>query len=192
MKTDLEYLKENRGKKLLLHSCCGPCSTYVISYLKEYVDITVIYYNPNIYPEKEYIKRKEEQLKVLNNLNIPFLDSEYDSVKFNNYLAPYKDYKEGSIRCEMCFKYRLEYTAKQAKENNFDIFATTLSVSPHKNSDLINEIGLELENKYNVKYLISNFKKEDGYKKSIELSKKYNLYRQNYCGCVYSLNEKEN
>ena len=156
----------NGKKKLLLHSCCGPCSSYVISYLTNYFDITILYYNPNIYPYDEYLKRKEEQIKLIKEIdksnNVDILDCDYDNENYE------------------------ELTASTAKDNGYDYFCTTLSVSPYKNALWINEIGRELEDKYKVKWLYSDFKKKDGYKKSILLSQKYNLYRQNYCGCVYS------
>ena len=179
-------------KKLLLHSCCGPCSSYVISYLSNYFDITILYYNPNIYPYEEYLKRKEEQIKVINDLNndlkikIDILDCDYDNDEYNKSIRGYEKESERGLRCKICYRLRMKKTAELAKDNNYDYFGTTLSVSPHKNVTWINEIGKELEDDYNVKWLYSDFKKKDGYKKSIELSKKYNLYRQDYCGCVYS------
>ena len=167
--------------KLLLHSCCGPCSSSVIERLRDYFDITVIYYNPNIEPKEEYEKRKSEQLRLLNELGIKFMDIDY-----LNKIKGYENEPENGLRCPLCFELRLDKTASKAKENNFDFFGTTLTVSPHKNSKIINEIGLKLEERYGVKFLLSDFKKEDGYKRSIELSKKYDLYRQDYCGCLYS------
>lgn len=174
--------------KLLLHSCCGPCSTTVLSFLKDYFDITVLYYNPNIEPLEEYKKRKLEQIRFINELNSPYvklLDCDYDNESFKNATKGLEKEKEGGARCSVCFKLRLEKTAILAKNGNFDYFGTTLTVSPYKNSHIINEIGAFLEQRYKVHYLFSDFKKKDGYKKSIELSKKYNLYRQNYCGCLY-------
>lgn len=174
--------------KLLLHSCCGPCSTTVLSFLKDYFDITVLYYNPNIEPLAEYEKRKSEQIRFINELNDPYVkfrDCDYDNVSFKNATVGLEKEKEGGARCSVCFKLRLEKTAQLAKDENFDYFGTTLTVSPYKNSRIINEIGAFLEQAYGVQYLYSDFKKNDGYKKSIELSHKYNLYRQNYCGCLY-------
>ena len=176
-------------KTLLLHSCCGPCSSYVLSYLKEEFDITLVYYNPNIYPRREYYKRYNEQKRLIKEMfndeikimNCPYIPFVYYSKVFKN-----KKDKEGGSRCHICYKLRMEKTAKLAKKYGFDYFTTTLSVSPYKNSDVLNEIGKSLEEKYHVNYLESNFKKKDGYKKSIEYSKEYNLYRQNYCGCKYS------
>ncbi|MGN1323385.1 MAG: epoxyqueuosine reductase QueH [Bacilli bacterium] len=172
--------------KLLLHSCCGPCSSSVIERLRDYFDITVIYYNPNIEPKEEYEKRKSEQLRLLNELGIKFMDIDYLNNEYHEKVKGYENEPENGLRCPLCFELRLDKTASKAKENNFDYFGTTLTVSPHKNSKIINEIGLKLEEKYGVKFLLSDFKKEDGYKRSIELSKKYDLYRQDYCGCLYS------
>lgn len=175
-------------KKLLLHSCCGPCSSYVLTYLKKYFDISVYYYNPNIYPKEEYEKRVQTQKQIINELkDITFIEAPYDEEDYYNFVKGYEKEKEGGKRCNLCFLYRLEKTAKYAKENNFDYFTTTLSVSPYKNSEMLNKIGGILEEKYNIKYLYSDFKKKEGYKTSIELSKKYNLYRQHYCGCKYSI-----
>lgn len=178
-------------KRLLLHSCCGPCSSYVIEYLTEYFDITILYYNPNIYPESEYIKRKNEQIKLINSMphknKLDIMDCDYEPKLFNELTRGHELDKEGADRCSICFKLRLSASASLAKENNYDFFGTTLTVSPHKNSKIINSIGSSLESEYSVKYLYSDFKKKEGYKRSIELSKKYDLYRQNYCGCKYSL-----
>ena len=173
--------------KLLLHSCCGPCSTSVIEKLKDYFDITVIYYNPNIEPEIEYVKRKIEQLKVLNKLNIKYADCDYENEVFKKISEGLELEPEGGKRCHKCYLMRLNYVAKFAKNNNYDMFSTTLTVSPYKHSDVLNKIGLNLEKEYGVKYLVSDFKKRDGYKRSRELSNEYNLYRQDYCGCLYSL-----
>lgn len=182
--------------KLLLHSCCGPCSSYVISFLTNYFDITILYYNPNIEPKEEYEKRKKEQkrlLKVISTVNkLDFLDCDYDNEAYRNSVVGLEGEKEGGKRCDVCFKLRLEYTALKAIDLEYDYFGTTLTVSPYKNAKLINTIGEELESSYNIKWLVSDFKKREGYKKSIELSKKYELYRQHYCGCTFSkeLSEK--
>ena len=175
---------------LLLHSCCAPCSSYVIEYLSNYFNITIYYYNPNISPKEEYLKRKNEQIKFIkefkskNKLDIIDVDYNYDD--FLNIAKGLENEFEGGSRCSKCYLLRLEETAKKSKELTYDYFATTLTVSPYKNSKKINEIGYLLEQKYGVKYLCSDFKKKDGYKRSIELSKEYNLYRQDYCGCIYS------
>lgn len=182
-------------KKILLHSCCAPCSTAVIERLNNDYEITILYYNPNIYPEAEYLKRKNEELKYIEifnqknaNSKIKFLDYDYESEIFYAKTKGFENEREGGARCAICFKLRLEKTANLAKNNGFDIFGTTLTVSPHKNAELINAIGKALEKKYEIEYLESNFKKQDGYKRSIELSKENNLYRQNYCGCEFALN----
>lgn len=179
--------KLNYRPKVLLHSCCAPCSSHVVTLLKEYFDVTVLYYNPNIYPLEEYLKRKNEQIKLLEILNIPIMDIDYDHNEFKENVKGFEDEKEGGARCNKCFALRLEKTAILAQLNQFEYFCTTLTVSPYKNSQIINKIGAMLEQKYNVKYLYSDFKKKEGYKKSIELSKKYDLYRQHYCGCEYSV-----
>ena len=179
--------------RILLHSCCGPCSSHVITFLSKYFKIDILYYNPNIYPEEEYLKRKSEQIRLIKELQkeceLGYIDCDYDEEKYYESIKGLEEEKEGGKRCINCFKLRLEKTAIEAKKNNYDYFTTTLSVSPYKNSKILNEIGLELEKKYNIKWLPSDFKKEEGYKKSIELSKKYNLYRQHYCGCKYSLKD---
>ena len=188
-----EILKNLNGqKKLLLHSCCGPCSSYVITYLMNHFDITIRYYNPNIYPYVEYLKRKVEQIKVIDELNkisknsISILDCDYDNSKYEEEIKGFEKEPERGKRCEICYNLRMEKTAILAQKKGYDYFCTTLSVSPYKNANLINKIGENLEEKYQVKWLYSDFKKKDGYKKSIELSNKYNLYRQDYCGCIYS------
>jgi hypothetical protein len=192
----LEQLVENLDyvPKLLLHSCCAPCSSRCIEFLSDYFDITVLYYNPNISPEEEYKKRKEEQIRFLKEFpsknKLDILDVEYNYNDFLNIAKGLENVKEGGARCFKCYKLRLEKTAILAKQNNFDYFATTLTVSPYKNSKVLNEIGALLEEKYNIPYLYSDFKKKEGYKRSIELAKKYNLYRQDYCGCIYSMIER--
>ena len=180
---------------ILLHSCCAPCSSHVISVLSPHFDITILYYNPNIEPYKEYLKRKEEEIRFIgeypasNKLDI--IDCDYDNDKFHEVVKGLEDLREGGNRCFICYELRLDKTAKTAKELGYDYFATTLSVSPYKNSKKLNEIGLKLSDEYDVKYLISDFKKKNGYKHSIELSKEYNLYRQDYCGCIYSRKDRE-
>ena len=188
---DIDNNNNNNSKpKLLLHSCCAPCSSYVIEYLTKYFDITIFYYNPNISPIDEYLKRKDEQIRLItkiNNINnIDIMDCDYDNDIYEEKVKGLENEPERGNRCTVCFKLRLEKTAVNAKKLDYDYFGTTLTLSPYKNADLINKIGLDLEKKYNIKYLVSDFKKKDGYKRSIELSKKYDLYRQNYCGCKYS------
>ena len=173
--------------KLLLHSCCGPCSSSVIDTLKDLFDITIFYYNPNIEPKEEYEKRKKEQIRLIDELGyVKYLDCDYDNEEFLKASTGLEEEKEGGLRCSKCFNLRMEKTAKVAKDNSYEFFGTTLTVSPHKNSKIINEIGYELSQKYDIKFLFSDFKKHDGYLKSIRLSEKYNLYRQDYCGCHYS------
>lgn len=184
-------------KKILLQSCCAPCSTAVIERLVEDFDITILYYNPNIYPEEEYLKRKNEELKYIKIFNekntdkIKFFDCDYESEKFYQKTKGFENEREGGARCAICFRLRLEKTAELAKKNGFDIFGTTLTVSPHKNAELINGIGLELQKEYDVEFLVSNFKKQNGYKRSVELAKENDLYRQNYCGCEFALRVQE-
>ncbi len=199
MKTNYQLLLDEtlknikKGSRLLLHSCCGPCSSYVLTYLLDYFDITVFYYNPNIQPIDEYQKRLTEQIKVINAISknkIKIVTLEYDEQEFFQKVKGLEEEKEGGKRCPICYRLRLEKTAEYAKEHGFDYFTTTLSVSPYKHSDILNNIGKSLETKYQIPYLYSDFKKKDGYKKSIELSKKYNIYRQDYCGCIYSLKER--
>ena len=173
--------------KLLLHSCCAPCSSYVIDYLHKFFDITIFYYNPNISPKEEYDKRKEEQIRFIKNYDdIKFMDCDYDNELYNELIKGLENEPERGSRCTVCFKLRLEKTADAAINNNFDYFGTTLTVSPYKNANLINEIGQTIAKENNIYWLYSDFKKNDGYKKSIELSKEYELYRQDYCGCIYS------
>ncbi len=188
-------LKDDKVPDLLLHSCCAPCSTYVILYLSNYFNITLFFYNPNIMPDEEYNKRLEEQKKFIEYIKtknpIRFVEGSYNYKLFLNKVKGLEMEREGSLRCFKCYKLRLEETAKYAKNNNYDYFATTLTVSPYKNAQKINEIGIILGESYKINYLVSDFKKKDGYKKSIEISKKYNLYRQSYCGCSFS-NQKIN
>lgn len=176
--------------KLLLHSCCAPCSSYVITYLKPYFDITILYYNPNIEPIEEYNKRKEEQKRLCNILGVSILDCDYDNDVFHECVKGLEEEKEGGNRCFVCYRLRLEKTAQIALKEKFDYFGTTLTVSPFKNSKKLNEIGLELEMIYKIPYLISDFKKKEGYKQSIVLSREYHLYRQDFCGCIYSVRDK--
>jgi len=176
--------------KLLLHTCCAPCSSYVIEYLSNYFEITILYYNPNISPFEEYEKRLNEQKRLLKEITtkhpVCLLECKYDHESFENLAKGLENEPERGSRCLKCYHLRLEETVKLAKENNFDYFGTSLSVSPYKSSDILNKIGEELAQCYNIPYLYSDFKKKEGYKRSIELSKIYNLYRQDYCGCKYS------
>lgn len=190
-----ELGKEGKVPSLLIHSCCAPCSSYVLDYLSNYFKITVLYYNPNIYPPIEYDKRAKEQedliLKMDTKYPITFKKEEYEPKVFYQAVKGMEHLKEGGERCFVCYELRLREAATIAKQGGFDYFTTTLSISPLKNSEKLNSIGAELEKEYGVSYLYSDFKKKEGYKKSIELSKKYDLYRQDYCGCVFSKRERE-
>lgn len=190
-----EKIKELTGNgkrpRLLLHSCCGPCSSYVLEYLSAFFEITVLFFNPNIYPESEYEKRLSEQKKLIASMSfenpVTLFSIPYDYSEFLTSAYGFESEREGGARCTECFRLRLGRCAQIAKERGFDVFATTLSVSPHKNAALLNTIGAELSERYGVTYLPSDFKKKNGYKRSIELSKKYGIYRQEYCGCEFSL-----
>lgn len=202
----MDEIKENYQKKLdlilkqvqglgtvptlLLHSCCAPCSTYVIEYLSEHFYITVFYYNPNIDDYEEYTKRAKEQQKLITGMDtkypVKFVEGDYDVDKFLKMSKNLIDEPEGGKRCFACYRLRLSETANYAKDNRYDYFTTTLSISPLKNASRLNEIGEELEQTVGSVYLSSDFKKKNGYKRSIELSKEHDLYRQNYCGCSYS------
>lgn len=185
---------ENGGskRKLLIHSCCAPCSSYCLLYLSEFFDITCYFYNPNISPESEYVKRAEEITRFITtvndeyNLNIKLIKGEYDPERFYALTKGMEDIPEGHERCFVCYRMRMEEAAKVALSEGAEYFTTTLSISPLKNAGKINEIGEELSEIYSVAHLPSDFKKKNGYKTSVELSKKYDLYRQDYCGCVYS------
>lgn len=180
---------------LLLHSCCAPCSSYVIEYLANYFSITIFYYNPNISPIEEYEKRKAEQIRLIQSMPtcypVHFMDCDYDNDIYEQNIQGLEEEPERGNRCTVCFRLRLEKTAKVAKSNQFDYFGTTLTVSPYKNCDVINEVGKNLEQKYGISFLEADFKKRNGYKRSIELSKEYHLYRQDYCGCKYSKRDRE-
>lgn len=187
-KTIDEIKKLDYKPKLLLHVCCAPCSSYVLEYLSSYFNISLFFYNPNIAPKEEYDKRIIELDRFVNEFNndVKIIEGNYDNNIYEEMIKGLEEEKEGGKRCFKCFNLRLEETAKKALELNFDYFTTTLSISPYKNASVLNSIGKNLENEYKIKYLYSDFKKNDGYKKSIELSKKYQLYRQDYCGCTYS------
>lgn len=184
-----EIAASGKKSKLLLQSCCGPCSSHVLDLLSPFFEITVFYFDPNIFPEEEYLLRLDTQkqlIAAMGSEKIALVEGEYDHESFLNAVKGLENEPEGGARCAKCFEQRLEATAKKAKEAGYDYFCTTLTVSPHKNADVINKIGFELQDKYGVKFLPSDFKKKDGYKRSIELSAKFGLYRQNYCGCEFS------
>ena len=189
----IEKEKGNRPT-LLLHACCAPCSSYVLEYLSNYFKITIYYYNPNIYPYDEYKKRYNEVLLLIRKMAPPdvcVIEADYENDEFEKFANPMKNEKEGGPRCFKCYELRLRKTVEYAKKNKFDYFTTTLSISPYKNVKKLNEIGETLEREYDVKYLYADFKKKNGYIRSIELSRKYNLYRQDYCGCKYSKAQRE-
>jgi len=175
---------------LLMHSCCAPCSSYCLSYLAEYFSITVLYYNPNISPEEEYYKRVREQQRLINELparnQISFVEGRYEPSKFFKMAEGLEDVPEGGVRCFKCYEMRQREAAEYALAHGFDYFTTTLSLSPHKNAQKLNDTGLALEKEYGVKYLVSDFKKRGGFQKSVQYSKEYGLYRQDYCGCIFS------
>lgn len=179
--------------RLLLHSCCAPCSTYVLKVLNEIFHVEVLFFNPNIYPEHEYYKRLQEQIRLVESmgLSLKVIGQEHESHLFYEAVRGYENLGEGSERCTKCFYLRLGKTAEYAQNNGFDYFTTTLSISPLKNAEKINKVGLFLQDKYQVKFLTSDFKKNNGYKCSVDLSKEFDLYRQDYCGCIFSKKERE-
>ena len=195
---ELDKITEGLGQRvptLLLHSCCAPCSSYVLEYLSRFFEITVFYYNPNIFPESEYLKRVEEVKRLIRELPhlnpVHFIEGRYEPEKFFEAAQGLEKEPEGGKRCEKCFRLRLLEAAKAAQEGHFDYFTTTLTISPLKNAGLLNAIGEEYEKELTVSWLPSDFKKKDGYKRSVELSGKYGLYRQDFCGCVFSKKERD-
>lgn len=194
-KTLAELEKSGERPSLLLHACCAPCSSYVLEYLSKYFKITLFFYNPNISPEAEYYTRLSELERFLRDAGldgkVEILPSVYEPERFFEVAKGFEDAPEGGERCERCFSLRLEESAIAAKDGGFDYFTTTLSISPHKNVELLTSIGEEMSEKYGVKYLYSDFKKKGGYLRSCRLSEEYGLYRQEYCGCVYSKLEAE-
>lgn len=194
-KIEEEISVTGKTPTLLLHSCCAPCSSYVLEYLSRYFSITIFYYNPNISEEVEYQKRVVEQKRLIEELPvknpISFMEGEYNPALFNRAIAGKEHLGERSARCYACYQFRLEEACKVAKENAFDYFTTTLSISPYKNAAWLNEIGEQLQQQYEMQYLYADFKKKNGYKRSIELSEQYHLYRQDFCGCQYSKKEED-
>ena len=195
MQKEIKYTKTLPQKPtLLLHACCAPCSSAVLEVLSEHFDITIFFYNPNISPKSEFDYRLDELYRLLGEMNlsqIKIVAPEYNENEFFEIAKGNESLPEGGARCKDCYRLRLEKTAEYAKRNGFDYFTTTLSVSPYKNAQALNEIGSELSEKYEVKYLLSDFKKNDGYKRSCQLSREFNLYRQNYCGCIFSKMQAE-
>lgn len=193
--TQIEQLaRDGKSPTLLLHSCCAPCSSYVLEYLSQYFHIIVFYYNPNIYPESEYHTRVEEQKRFIQELPtrypVDFLEGDYIPKDFYDCARGMEHLPEGGERCFACYRLRLEEAARMAKEKGCDYFATTLSISPLKNAEKLNMIGEELAQTYGVHWLPNDFKKKNGYKRSTELSREYGMYRQDYCGCIYSFKER--
>ena len=180
---------DGRRPPLLLHSCCGPCSSAVLERLVRHFRVTVLYYNPNNEPEEEYLHRLSEQRRLLSLLpdDVPLLPCDYSHEAFAAFAPALADAPEGGERCRACFALRLGYTAQLARQHGFEYFTTTLSVSPHQNADIINRIGAEAGERHGVCWLFADFKKKDGYLRSLQLSKEYGLYRQDYCGCLYSV-----
>jgi len=201
MQTNYQLLLDNELKKiqeqgvkqtLLLHVCCAPCSSYVLEYLHKYFKITVYYYNPNISPEDEYFKRAQEVKRLCRDMkldDVSVIVENYDPASFYDLASGLENEPERGKRCVKCYRLRLEASAIYAKAHSFDYFTTTLTISPLKNAQMLNEIGAEMSQKYSVNYLFSDFKKREGYKRSIELSRIYNLYRQDFCGCEFSKNK---
>lgn len=192
----VKLVSDHIRPKLLLHSCCAPCSSYVLEYLSNYFEITIVYYNPNIYPEEEYIRRVQEQENLIKAMPLPykihFQEGKYQPLEYYKQVKGLETEAEGGERCFVCYEMRLREAAELAKQNSFDYFTTTLSISPHKNARKLNEIGEKLAREIGVSYLPSDFKKKNGYKRSIELSKEYGLYRQDYCGCIFSMRDRKN
>lgn len=196
----IERLEQNneRGKRLFLHSCCAPCSSYVLEYLRNFFRITVFYYNPNISFAEEYKKRVAEQKRLIEAYNcqndgypIAVVEGDYEPKKFYDMAKGLEECPEGGERCFLCYEMRLRKTAEVARAGAYDYFATTLTISPLKNAKKLNEIGEQFAKEYDISWLVSDFKKKNGYKRSIELSAQYDLYRQDYCGCIYSKQERE-
>lgn len=192
----VEKLKtEGKVPTLLLHSCCAPCSSCCIEFLSKYFHVTVFYYNPNISESAEYKKRVEEQIRFIREFDttykVSFIEGDYEPEEFYKTVRGLEKEPEGGKRCFKCYELRLRKTAQLAKQLGFDYFTTTLTISPLKNSVILNKTGLKVAQEMGTQYLLSDFKKKEGYKRSIELSKEYNLYRQNYCGCVYSKREEK-
>ncbi|SFG74250.1 hypothetical protein SAMN04487761_1458 [Lachnospiraceae bacterium C7] len=190
-----ENVKQDKVPTLLLHSCCAPCSSYCLELLSQYFKVTVFYYNPNIYPEEEYYMRVKEQQRFIKEFPaknpISFIEGDYDTKRFYDMARGLEKVKEGGERCLKCYEMRLRESAEIAKEKSFDYFTTTLSISPMKKSAVLNQIGEKIQNEVGVSYLFSDFKKKNGYKRSTELSNEYNMYRQYYCGCVFSKRQRD-
>ncbi len=190
-----QLTKEGQVPSLLLHSCCAPCSSYCIEYLSQFFKVTVFYYNPNIYPDEEYLHRVEEQQRFIKafptKYPVEFIEGDYDKNRFYDMAKGLESEPEKGARCHKCYDLRLRRTAEVAKEKGFDFFTTTLTISPMKDSQVLNEIGGNIGDELGIKWLPSDFKKKEGYKRSTEISKEYDMYRQDYCGCVYSYRDRQ-
>ncbi|MEK6726735.1 MAG: epoxyqueuosine reductase QueH [Deltaproteobacteria bacterium] len=187
MKSRIENVKTSRLKpRMLLHTCCAPCSTHVLELLREMFALTLYFYDPNIHPREEYETRRDEMRGYAARSSVGFVEGPYDVERWFELTKGHETDKEGSDRCFLCYELRLRESARFARENGFEYFGTVLSISPHKRADKINEIGLSLAEEYRINYLEADFKKKDGFKRSIVLSREHGLYRQDYCGCVYS------
>ncbi len=192
-----ELIKKLDGevKSVVLHSCCAPCSSYCVEYLSEYFDIMVLFYNPNIYPREEYLRRVEEQKEFIKKMStknkLDFMEGDYETALFYDLAANRSNEREGDISCQNCYEFRLKRAACLAKDMDYDYFTTTLSISPHKNSQDINRIGEKVALEIGISHLPSDFKKKNGFKRSVELSNNLGLYRQDYCGCIFSKNERD-
>jgi predicted adenine nucleotide alpha hydrolase (AANH) superfamily ATPase len=178
-------------KKMLLHICCAPCSTHVVELLKANYELTSYFYNPNIHPESEYLLREKEMKRYADEIGFDLVCAEYDPVRWFELTKGLDDLPEGSERCSICYEMRLDNCARYAKEHGYDIIGTTLSISPHKNAEKINEIGSIVADRHKVKFYVADFKKKGGFEKSLQMSKQYELYRQSYCGCIFSKKEAE-
>lgn len=191
----IKFTEEGQVPSLLLHSCCAPCSSYCIEYLSQFFYVTVFYYNPNIYPDEEYYHRVKEQQRFIKEFPtkypVKFIEGDYDKSSFYEIAKGLEKEPEKGKRCHRCYDLRLRRTATIAKEKGFDFFSTTLTISPMKDSQVLNEIGASIGTELGVDWLYSDFKKREGYKRSTEISKEYDMYRQDYCGCVYSYNERQ-
>lgn len=191
----IKFTEEGQVPSLLLHSCCAPCSSYCIEYLSQFFYVTVFYYNPNIYPDEEYYHRVKEQQRFIKEFPtkypVKFIEGDYDKSSFYEIAKGLEKEPEKGKRCQRCYDLRLRRTAAVAKEKGFDFFSTTLTISPMKDSQVLNEIGASIGTELGINWLYSDFKKREGYKRSTEISKEYDMYRQDYCGCVYSYNERQ-
>lgn len=191
----IKFTEEGQVPSLLLHSCCAPCSSYCIEYLSQFFYVTVFYYNPNIYPDEEYYHRVKEQQRFIKEFPtkypVKFIEGDYDKSSFYEIAKGLEKEPEKGERCHRCYDLRLRRTAEVAKEKGFDFFSTTLTISPMKDSQVLNKIGASIGKELGVDWLYSDFKKREGYKRSTEISREYDMYRQDYCGCVYSYNERQ-